>query len=133
MIHYRFSATLTAGLGWNQRVACNFDENEFHPELRIFGPRTYGEFNVAKGFSARLEFEYMKTAVPSQFSSGNTDVNGREWVFSSMAGLKKEYRFVKSVKGTVLLLYNIYDPHHRSPYGDKLNVRFGFEFPVKKK
>ena len=31
----------------------------------------------------------------------------------------------------MLLLYNIHDPHHRSPYGDKLMVRFGFEFPMK--
>lgn len=132
-IGYRVSGRLTAGLGWNQRVAYNFDENEFHSEMRIFGPRTYGEFSVAKGFSARLELEYMKTLVPSQFSSGNTDEKGMEWVFGSMVGLKKEYNFIKGVKGTVMLMYNIYDPHHRSPYGDKLNMRFGFEFPVKRR
>lgn len=129
---YRFNERLTAGLGWNQRLGYNFEENEFQPELRIFGPRVYGEFMVAKGFSGRLELEYMKTTVPSQFSSGKTDEKGREWVFGTMVGLKKEYSFVKSIKGTVMLLYNIYDPDHRSPYGDKLNMRFGFEFPLKK-
>lgn len=130
---YRFNERLTAGLGWNQRLGYNFEENEFQPELRIFGPRVYGEFMVAKGFSGRLELEYMKTTVPSQFSSGKTDEKGREWVFGTMVGLKKEYSFVKSIRGTVMLLYNIYDPDHRSPYGDKLNVRFGFEFPMKKR
>ena len=129
---YRISGKLTAGIGWNQRIAYNFDEMEFQARQKIFGPRTYGEFLVAKGFSARLELEYMKTDVPSQFSSGHTDEQGREWVFSTMAGLKKDYTFLKSVKGTVMLLYNLYDPHHRSPYGEKLNMRFGFEFPIKK-
>jgi hypothetical protein len=130
---YRLNERLTTGLGWNQRLGYNFEENEFQSELRIFGPRSYGEFNVAKGFSARLELEYMKTTVPTQFSSGHTDEQGMEWVFSSMIGLKKNYTFIKRVKGTVMLLYNIYDPHHRSPYGDKLNMRMGFEFPLKSK
>ena len=75
----------------------------------------------------------MKTQVPSQFSSGQTDEKGREWVFSTMAGIKKDYRFLKRVKGTAMLLYNLYDLRHRSPYGGKLNVRFGFEFSTKKR
>jgi hypothetical protein len=129
---YRFNARLTAGAGWNQRVAYNADQNEFDPDLRIYGPRLYGEFAVGHGFSGRLETETMNTRVPPQFSSRNADSNGREWVFSAMAGIKKEYRFLKNVKGTMLLLYNLHDPHHWSPYGDKLMVRFGFEFPMKK-
>ena len=26
----------------------------------------------------------------------------------------------------------LFDPDHKSPYADVLNVRFGFEFPLKK-
>lgn len=132
-VGYRVSGRLMAGLGWNQRIAYNFDEGGFTHSQMIFGPRLYGEFLIAKGFSARLEGEYMKTQVPSQFSSGQTDEKGREWVFSTMAGLKKDYRILEGVKGTAMLLYNLYDPRHRSPYGDKLNVRFGFEFSLKKR
>lgn len=132
-IGYRISGRLTTGLGWNQRIAYNFDEGEFANSLVIFGPRMYGEFTIAKGFSARWEGEYMKTQAPSQFSSGNTDEKGREWVFSTMAGIKKEYRILEGVKGTAMLLYNIYDPHHRSPHPNKLNVRFGFELALRKR
>ena len=130
---YRFSGRLTAGIGWNQRVAYNVDLNAFNPDLRIYGPRAFGAYRIGKGFSGWLETEYMNTWVPPRFSSNPNDPNAREWVSSTMAGLKKEYRFIKSVKGTVFILYNLYDPRHRSPYGDRLNMRIGFEFPMKKK
>lgn len=129
---YRFNEHLTAGLGWNQRIAYNFDINAFQQQYQIFGPRIYGEYKIGKGFSGRLEVEYMKTIVPTQFSSGHTDELGREWVFSTMAGLKKDYRFIGKVNGTVMIMYNLYDPDHRSPY-ERLNMRFGFEFPLKAK
>ena len=130
---YRFNPRLIVGAGWNQRVAYDADEHQFEPNLRIFGPRLFGEFAVGQGFSGRLESEYMNTRVPPQFASGNADADGREWVFSTMAGIKKEYRFLRKVKGTMMLLYNLHDPHHRSPYADKLMLRFGFEFEMKKK
>jgi hypothetical protein len=129
---YRFNPRLAVGAGWNQRVAYDADKYEFNPELRIYGPRLYGQHAIGEGFSARLETEYMNTLVPPQFSSKYADVNGREWVYSTMAGIKKEYRFLGNVKGTMMLLYNLHDRYHRSPYGDKLMVRFGFEFPVKR-
>lgn len=129
---YRFNPRFTAGAGWNQRVAYDVDQYRFDPDLRVYGPRLYGEFSIGEGFSSRVESEYMNTRVPPRFSSGNADANGREWVYSTMAGVKKEYRFLRKVKGTMVLLYNLHDPRHRSPYADKLMVRFGFEFPMKK-
>lgn len=132
-VGYRFNTRLTIGAGWNYRLAYNHDNNQFNQDARVYGPRSYGEFKIGKGFSGHLQVEYMNTFVPPQFSSGNKDDEGREWVFTTMAGMKKEYRFIKNVKGTVYVLYNLYDPHHRSPYGDKLNMRIGFEFPMKKK
>lgn len=132
-VGYRFNPRLSAGIGWNQRIGYNVDEHAFKPDVRIYGPRIYGEYKIGKGFSGHLEAEYMNTWVPPRFSSKPNDPTGREWVFSPMAGMKKEYRIVKNVKGTVFILYNLYDPHHRSPYGDKLNMRIGFEFPLKKK
>lgn len=129
---YRFNPRLTVGAGWNQRIAYNTDEYEFDPDLRVFGPRLYGEFGIGRGFSARLESEYMNTRIPPRFASGNADAYGREWVYSTMAGMKKEYRFLRKVNGTMLLLYNLHDRQHRSPYADKLMIRFGFEFPMKK-
>ena len=47
--------------------------------------------------------------------------------------MKKEYKFIKNVKGTALVMVRLFNPDHKSPYADVLNVSFGFEFPMKKK
>lgn len=99
----------------------------------IFGPRAYGEYKISEGLKARLETEYLDTTVPPMFSTGKADPEGKEWVFSAMAGVKKDYRFFKNIRGTAMVLYNLYDADHRSPYAERLVMRFGFEFPMRKK
>jgi len=131
---YRFTGKFAAGLGWNQRVAYNSKSNDFNPHARVFGPRTFAEYNLFKGICPRVEFEFMNTFVPKAlFVPATTDVGNREWVWTAFAGLKKDYRFLKKIKGTTMVMFNVYNPLHRSPYADVMNVRFGFEFPQKKK
>lgn len=130
---YRFTGRLTSGLGWNQRFAFDSRERNFSPSQRIYGGRLYTEFKALKGFSLRLEPEMMNTYVPPVFTVKPNDAGEREWVFSVMGGIKKEYAFLKNVKGTMMMYYNLYNRHHKSPYVDRLNIRFGFEFPMKKK
>jgi len=132
-VGYRFTGRFTAGLGWNQRVPYNTNRNEFNARVRVYGPRMYAEYKVFKGISPRLEVEVMNTIVPPWVSNLLLDLRRREWVWSYFAGLKKDYQFVKTVKGTAMIMFNLYNPEHRSPYADVLNVRFGFEFPMKKK
>lgn len=127
---YRFSGRITAGLGWNHRIAFNFDKGEFNPDMYIYGPRAYGEFRIKKGFSGRLEVEVMNTPVrvpPSQ------DFAIQEWVWSAMAGMKKEYRISKSFRGNAQVLYNLFNPHYKSPYTESLNMRIGIEYKIPKK
>jgi hypothetical protein len=126
---YRFTGRITAGAGWNQRIS--FD----HPSrvTRVYGPRFFGDYKLSKGFSPRLEVETLNTNVPIRFSNTPTDPFARKWVWTYMVGIKKEYRFFKMIKGTALVMVNLYDPFHKSPYGDKVITRFGFEFPMKKK
>lgn len=126
---YRFSGRITAGLGWNYRIAYNFNRGELNPDMYIYGPRTYGEFRIKKGFSGRLEVEVMNTPVrvpPSQ------DFATQEWVWGAMAGLKKEYRISKSLRGNAQVLYNVFNPHYKSPYTDRLNMRIGIEYRIPK-
>jgi hypothetical protein len=125
---YRFNPRLTLGAGWNHRIA--FGEQNKHT-TSVYGPRVYGEYRAFKGFSARLELETMNTYVftnPQQPENG-----GREWVPAVLAGMKKEYKIYKRLKGTALVLYNFYNPQYKSPYGDRLNIRFGFEYSIKEK
>lgn len=127
---YRFSGRITAGLGWNHRIAFNFDKGAFNPDMYIHGPRSYGEFRIKKGFFGRLEVEAMNTPIripPSQ------EFATEEWVWSAMAGLKKEYRISKSLRGNAQVLYNLFNPHYKSPYTDRLNMRIGIEYKIQKK
>ena len=88
-------------LGWNQRIAYNTDNNTFNPNARIFGPRAFGEFKLWKGFSPRAEIEAMNTRVLPITQSPSFDLGNREWVFGAFVGMKKEYKLIKNVKGTL--------------------------------
>lgn len=130
VISYRVSGRWLAGAGWNERVSFS-KWNKTIPLDRIYGARVFTSFTIKKGFSVRLEGEKMNTyvlAVPDQAESGS-----RIWVWSAFAGLKKEYTFMRGVVGNFQFLYNLYDDHDNSPYTDRFVVRFGFEFPLKKK
>ena len=130
---YKFTGRITTGVGWNQRVAYNIDKTKFDPNVRIFGLRIYGEFKLWKGFSPRAELEVMNTSIPPLARATSLDPGKREWVWGAFVGIKKEYRFIKNVRGTALVMMRLFDPDHKSPYGDVINVRFGFEFLMKKK
>jgi hypothetical protein len=132
-VGYRFTGRLTGGLGWNQRISYNFDKGIFNQQEKIFGPRIFSEFKLGKGFSPRAELEMMNTFVPSNVTPRIPDTQSRQWVLGAFVGLKREYRFIKNVNGTAMAMLNVFNRDHRSPYADVLNVRFGFEFPMKKK
>ncbi len=132
LIGYRISDRLTAGAGWNERMS--FGKNlKLNSQDRIYGPRLFVDFKFKKGFSLRAEGEKMNTFIPTITSQQQVDANSRAWVGSIFAGIKKDYQFMKGVKGNFQLLYNLYDDHDNSPYRERINVRMGFEFPLKKK
>lgn len=132
-VGYRLSGRLTSGIGWNQRIGYSTQNNYFTSPSVVYGPRWFGEARVWKGFSGRLEVECLNAVVPPAFTAPIPDHGHREWVWTAMAGIKKEYRFLKGVTGTAFILFNLYDPKHKSPYGDVMSSRFGFEFTLKKK
>jgi hypothetical protein len=128
---YRLTGKITTGLGWNHRYAFNKDNATFDSRSRIFGPRSYVDFKLGKGFIAHLEGESMNSFIPSTLR-GNPDTGQREWVWSFMTGLKKEYKIYKNLKGTALIQYNWFNRYYMAPYVDRLNSRIGFEYRIKK-
>jgi hypothetical protein len=130
---YRITGRLTSGIGWNQRIGYSLDENYFTSAAVIYGPRIFAEFKTWRGFVVRAEGEVMNTFVPARILPRTTDNGGRAWIKSAFVGIKKEYRFLNTVKGTAFVMFRLYDDGNRSPYGDVVNSRFGFEFPLKKK
>jgi hypothetical protein len=132
LISYRITGRLAAGIGWNERISFGSKLRVVSND-RIYGPRVNSSFRIGKGYSFKVEGEKMRTYVPPATQLIQPDANKIQWVSSLFVGLKKDYQFYKGVRGNFQILYNLYDDHNNSPYIDKLNMRFGFEFPLKKK
>jgi hypothetical protein len=131
-VGYRLTSHITAGIGWNQRVAFNIPQRRFNEEAKVYGIRTYGEYTFKKGFGLRLDVESMNT--PAKQKNPATDaVPARDWVWGALVGIKQKYPIYKKLKGNAQLMYNIFDKDHRSPYLDRVNFRIGLEFTLKKK
>jgi hypothetical protein len=96
---YRLSGRLTSGMGWNQRYAYGRKAHRWNEQARIYGPRSYLDVRLGKGFIAHVETELMNAFVPSRIVF-NTGECQREWVWSMMTGLKKEYKIYKNLQGT---------------------------------
>lgn len=126
------TSLITLGIGWNQRFGYNWDLHKVNNDSRIFGPRVFGEFKLGKGFSSRAEVEIMNTQVPpATLPTG--DPKNRQWVPGLFLGVEKEYTLIGPVRGTVSLMTRIINPNGQSPYGNIINMRFGFELPLKKR
>lgn len=128
---YRLTGRITSGLGWNQRLARDEDNTYWKHQAHIYGPRVFGSFELGEGFMAYLETEVMNTFVPIVPVDPNT--GAREWVWGMSLGIKKSYTIYRNLRGTVFALYNVFDPHHKAPYVDRLNMRIGFEYAFRKK
>lgn len=128
-LRYKARGYLSFGMGWNQRLSLEAS-GRYRSLNGVYGVRTFAELAVLKGFSARLDVESMNCFVP--FSRQQLDVGQRQWVWSYLLGIKKDFTFSPGFLGNVQFVYNLYDPHGWSPYLNRFNVRFGLEFPLKK-
>jgi len=127
-VRYRLTTYWSIGLGWNERIHAGAGMQSQYRE-RIYGPRSYSELILLKGFSFRLDIESMN--VLKQELSLN-DIQKRIWIWSYMAGVKKDFSFVSRVNGNVQFMYNLIVKDN-APYPTRFNVRFGFEFINKKR
>lgn len=128
MLSYRITPQFSAGAGWLERWA--FDQMRVDNE-RVYGPRMVFQFNLKKTFSLRLQPEVVNRHLSPQLIS-NSNEAARLWVASVFVGIKKDFAVYKMIQGNIEVLYNLHNPQSRSPYQDRMVVRFGFEFPMKK-
>lgn len=129
---YKFSNQWRVGAGWNRRVAYNSRYHAFSNKPRTFGPRCFASYDMRWGFSPRVEFEIMNAPVPPTIQKISSDDSDRQWVPAVFVGIEKDYRFMKHLRGSCLIMLRTFNPKHKSPYGEVLNIRFGFYFPVKR-
>jgi hypothetical protein len=129
-LRYRLTSYWCVGAGWNERLI--FGSNPYPMEqTRLYGVRSFTEIIIFKGIAMRLDAERMNGFLKPV--ARQQDIGSRDWVMIYMAGLKKEFTFVPRVVGNVQFMYNLYDPKHYRVYPTRFNVRFGFEFPLKRR
>lgn len=129
---YRISGRFTAGIGWNHRYGRDTRLNRWDRNTRIYGPRSYADVRVYKGFIGHVEIEVMNAFVHRDLTQQNYQEGQREWVSGTMTGMKKDYKIYKNLRGTVLLQYNIFNSKFKAPYVDRLNSRIGIEYLIHK-
>lgn len=129
---FKVSGRWLAGVGWNERLAYMFDTRSWDEENRMYGLRTFLHFKLKANFWLKAEAENMNAPLRATPLMGS-EIVGRDWIWSYFAGIKKEIQLSKALKASLQTLYNIYNPDRRSPYMTRLNVRMGFQFPMKGK
>lgn len=130
-IGYKLNSHMVVGIGWNQRIAFNVPARDFNRYANVHGFRSYGEYNLKKGFGIRADIECMNTPLKERIITDAPPQ--RAWVWSAMVGIKQKYPIYKKLKGNAQLMYNLFDKDHRSPYTDRINWRIGLELTLKKK
>jgi hypothetical protein len=127
---YRISPRFRSGLGWSERITFE----TWLPTIpeRVFGLRNFTEFALPKGFHARADIEYLNAIIPPRLIN-STDPGTRGWEWIVYVGLKKEFKVFKSVTGNVQTMYRIWSDHEKVPFPDRLTIRMGFDFPMRKK
>ncbi len=132
MLMYRVRPAVALGVGWNQRLP--LDGWSMINHETVYGPRAALEVRWKKGILFRLLPEIINTTIPTMMAQAKgVDAAYRQWVGSLFVGIKKDYTIYRNIKGNTEVLYNLFDPEGLSPYGDRLSLRFGFDFPMKKK
>jgi hypothetical protein len=132
-IGFKISGRFITGLGWNERIAYDFDGRDWDRHSRIYGPRSYLQFKLKGSLFLKADAEVMNAPAKSRFLNLPSDLHNRTWVWSYFGGVKKDFQLSKTFKWTMQALYNIYNPGNRSPYANRFNVRLGIELPLHKK
>ncbi len=129
-IGFRISGRWSAGLGHIYRLRIDEDKRALHTDQKVYGGMIYSNLVILKGFFVRLEAESVYTEVPTLALI--KDAQRKEWVNSILIGAGKRYTFFKGVKGNMQAMYNLMYSD-KSPYQNKILLKFGFEFGLKKK
>jgi len=120
---YKLNKRWSVGVGGSYRISFGSDKSKYanHIDQDVYGYRVFSEYILFKGIFVHGEFESMNKKLENQLS----DQPKRIWVNGLMAGLGKEYRFAKNVKGNVMVLYNFLHSED-SPYDKPFVIRFSF-------
>ncbi|GAA0189769.1 hypothetical protein GCM10009122_50500 [Fulvivirga kasyanovii] len=128
LMAYRMNDKFKVYGSYIYRFSFDTEENAFAFNDPTYGPRLLATYTFYKGFFVKGAWEQVRTNVPRSFNSPEFT---REWVRGAFVGIGREYAFARKVLGNIQVMYNFMHSED-SPYPKKFNIRFGFEFDLKK-
>jgi hypothetical protein len=129
---YRISGRFTAGIGWVQRMPISTKNYSFVEVENVYGPRSYLQFKIKGSAFLKAEVEFLNE-FERVAGQGPSKEKGRQWITDYLVGYKQSFKFSKKLGGHIQILYNLFDPFYQSPYIERINIRFGLEFPQRRK
>jgi hypothetical protein len=128
---YMILQNVSAGVGFNYRLVRSGNNDYWRQNQSVYGPRAFAEVKLFKGFLGYIEYEYMNTRVPEK-AGVSREIGNREWVSGLFTGIKTRYPITRWMKGTAIVQFNWLNDGIKSPYGNTITSRIGFEFYFKK-
>jgi len=128
---YMILQNASAGVGFNYRLVRSGNNDYWRQNQSVYGPRAFAEVKLFRGFLGYIEYEYMNTRVPEK-AGVSRETGKREWVSGLFTGIKTRYPITRWIKGTAIVQFNWLNDGIKSPYGNNITSRIGFEFYLKK-
>jgi len=124
---YMILQNISAGVGFNYRLVRSGNNDYWRQNQSVYGPRAFVEVKLFRGFLGYIEYEYMNTRVPEK-AGVSRETGKREWVSGLFTGIKTRYPITRWMKGTAIVQFNWLNDSIKSPYGNNITSRIGFEF-----
>ncbi|MFN7703163.1 MAG: hypothetical protein ACK5OS_00970 [Chryseotalea sp.] len=124
---YMILQNVSAGVGFNYRLVRSGNNEYWRQNQSVYGPRAFAEVKLFRGFLGYIEYEYMNARVPEK-AGVNRENGKREWVSGLFTGIKTRYPITRLMKGTAIVQFNWLNDGIKSPYGNNIISRIGFEF-----
>jgi len=122
VLGYRWNKRYMWGIGGTYRAKVNEDERSLIKDEQVYGGRFYMEYSFLTRFFLHGEYELISHAKVDT----NTDNIYRLNSPGAMLGAGINYNFMKSIKGSIMVLYNFLHDPLTSPYDKPFMFRFGF-------
>jgi hypothetical protein len=131
-IGYKLTHKFWVGVGWNERMPFNFKLNKWDRANHIYGVRSFINFKLKENLYLKVDLEAMNGPIRPHGFKSTEEIVSRKWILTAFAGIKKDFKFSKAMKGNVQMLYNFVNTKD-SPYTNQFNIRMGFELPLQRK
>ncbi|MDN5214951.1 hypothetical protein QQ020_22920 [Fulvivirgaceae bacterium BMA12] len=125
LIGFRLNKKISIGMGGTYRVDLTFDDKSFNTQndTEVYGFNSFISYDIIKQFFVYGQYDYLSRKEQDR----DVDEQIQTWEPAFMAGIGRSFRVHTKVTGTVMLLYNVVESNIKSPFGNKFQVKFGFQ------